>query len=984
VHFFVVRKEGEMSTGYDLFISYRRADAGGHAGRLYDRLRHWFDDGVMFYDLDAIDMGDVFPENIETAINTALTVLVVIGPDWLAEINQRVDRPGIDFVRREIELALARSGHDNPPKIVPVLVGGATMPDQNQFHPSLQPSLAPLCRLDAHTFQGKQADWDQQFVRLRERLAQVPGMPEPRFRAPAGVERPFHITGDSLSLYFQDPNNLLGRLREQLADSQRATLCGMGGLGKTQMALKYSLEYRDAYAGVWWFRAESDTTLQLDALAACQKVGAPSDPGETPSSALNRWLERQKDTWLLVYDNAQDAAALRPHLPRSGSHHLLITSRSLDWEGLAPSLELDIWTPEQSADFLASRLPGKDRTELMELGRDLGGLPLALEQAAAYMGATRSTVSKYRSLLNGIQTEGQILNKGQAATGYQRTVAGTLTLAFDQLSDAAQQLLRLCAFAAPEPFPERFFAEAGEDLPSVLANAAQQPLQWDEVIAELLLYGLVKRQELPALDGNPDTDPQEVEQAISLHRLTQRAIRTCCSTPADDCRILLHVLRVCCPSDSELPHHWPRYAMLAPHITQLDRYVSAGWLDNRLFTWLLSELGSYLRNGPALFKESAQWLQRAIDIDRQDLGEEHPDTLRDMNDLASTLFVQGDLGGAKALQEKTLEGYTRIFGEEHPNTLCAINNLAGTLSDQGDLGGARMLQEKVLEGYTHIFGEEHLCTLSAINNLASTLFLQGDLNSARTLQEKVLKVSTRILGEEHLDTLTTMNNLAGTLGDQGDLGGARRLQEHVLEVCTNVFGKEHLNTLIAMNNLAETLRQQDDISGARRLQEHVLEVCTSVLGEEHLNTLTAMNNLAGTLRQQNDISGARRLLEHVLEVCTNVFGEEHLNTLTAMNNLAETLWQQDDINGALTLEEHVLEVCASVLGEGHPYTSRSAWNLYLTLKGLNQIDTARFLLHNHLLWLLDREPQTLGADQRQIREDLAQALSQKNSEEADR
>ncbi|MGK2941164.1 MAG: toll/interleukin-1 receptor domain-containing protein [Immundisolibacter sp.] len=211
-----------------IFISYRRSDAAGYAGRLFDRLRHWFDGENLFYDLDGIDSGDHFPQRIQTALESATAVLVVIGPGWLSEINRRVDQPGVDFVRREVELSLVRSGQGEALLIVPVLMGGADMPDEHQLHADLQATVAALCPINAHQFHGSQEDWDNQFVRLRERIAKAPGIPPPRFRAPAGSEQAFRVIEHSLSLHFQDPNSLLPRLRDSLGTGHTA-LCGMGG-----------------------------------------------------------------------------------------------------------------------------------------------------------------------------------------------------------------------------------------------------------------------------------------------------------------------------------------------------------------------------------------------------------------------------------------------------------------------------------------------------------------------------------------------------------------------------------------------------------------------------------------------------------------------------------------------------------------------------------------------------------------------------------
>ena len=310
-----------------IFISYRRSDAGGHAGRLHDRLTQWFDADALFFDTEQIQPGDHFPQRLADGIDGAKVVLVLIGPDWLNEINRRAALPDTDFVRTEVERALQRWAGPNGPMVIPVLLGINAPPAAAELHESLHTGIAPLLSLDVHTFQGKNADWNEQFVRLRELLAAVPGVPAARFRAPFGPVQPFRVIEQSLSPHFSDPNHTLAALQRALKSSGAAAVVspvaiyGMGGVGKTQLALKYSLEFRDRYAGVWWFRAETDTTLQLDALDCCRFVGAAVGEGEPPSLALKRWLgqvEPGAAPWLLVFDNAEDPAALRPNLPDRG------------------------------------------------------------------------------------------------------------------------------------------------------------------------------------------------------------------------------------------------------------------------------------------------------------------------------------------------------------------------------------------------------------------------------------------------------------------------------------------------------------------------------------------------------------------------------------------------------------------------------------------------------------------------------------------
>ena len=323
-----------MST---IFLSYRRADAEGHAGRLWAGCGCRFDPEALFYDQGRIESGDVFPEEINQALDAARVVLVLIAPGWQRILAERAGEPGIDWVRREVEIALKRRLEPGGgPRVIPVLLGGAEPPSAE----TLPESLRPLCELEAHRFIGKDADWQAQFERLRERLAAIPGIPAPRFRLPSGQAQPFRVIEHLLSPHFQDPEDRLGELRAALESAgtaavvARAALYGMGGVGKTQLALKYSHAFRHAYAGVWWFRAEDPASVESMSLGCCTECGVAVPEGSKPSAALKRWLADQP-SWLPGLrqrrgcgGGARFCAGWRAPPP---AHHL----RNPAWGGLA-------------------------------------------------------------------------------------------------------------------------------------------------------------------------------------------------------------------------------------------------------------------------------------------------------------------------------------------------------------------------------------------------------------------------------------------------------------------------------------------------------------------------------------------------------------------------------------------------------------------------------------------------------------------------
>ncbi|MBL8517925.1 MAG: tetratricopeptide repeat protein [Betaproteobacteria bacterium] len=935
-----------------IFISYRRADAAGHAGRLHDRLRQWFAREDLFFDQESIESGANFPERIAEAVTNARAILVIIAPGWLNTLRDRATNSAeIDFVRQEVALALARLGEERPPNVVPVLLGGAEMPKVTDLSPFGLEDLSPI---QEHKFTGNDVDWQLQFGRLKDHCARESGLVA-RPRRMDGTFKPMRLVRQRLSPHFQDPGNRLIELRQALVGSRSAAVIasaavyGMGGLGKTQLAIAYSLTWAAEYEGVWWFGAETEQQCREDAYALCDELGIPRGPNQGDVlDMLIRRLENMTTPWLLVYDNAESAQGVRNLMPQRGPHHLLFTSRDPAWRGVASPIALDVWSAESGANFLSDRLGGQVqntvRAALEGLSEDLGGLPLALEQAAAYIEQCQCTVAEYRQLVADVNTAGLMLDEQRSATGYEASVARTLSVAFPKLPPDSQALLCLCAFFGGDPILERWFKEGRDDLPPVLQAACGNPKAWNDTRHSLLRFGLATKTDVPDVSV-PDYErtPDQVESALVLHRLTAQVVRHRLAEAEREGPVIAKLVRRAMAFSAEDPKAWPRLRAIYGHAAGMLRPQSPTWLSRRDCSALLDRLGSYARHAQSDFNGSKSWYSEALQLDQVDLGDEHPDSLTSMNNLAVTLQAQGDLVGARMLQEGVVAVRQRVLGEEHPDTLTSMNNLALTLQAQGDLAGARMLEEQALAVRQRVLGEEHPNTLTSMNNLAATLGEQGDLVGARMLEEQVLAVRQRVLGEEHPGTLTSMNNLAATLRAQGDLIGARMLQEGVVAVRQRVLGEEHPDTLASMNNLAGTLGAQGDLVGARMLQERVAAVCQRVLGEEHPGTLTSMNNLAGTLRAQGELAGARMLQERVMAVRQRVLGEEHPGTLTSMNNLAATLRVQGDHVGAQTLQERVLTVRQRVLGKEHPATLTSMNNLALTLQAQGDLAGARTL-----------------------------------------
>ena len=647
---------------------------------------------------------------------------------------------------------------------------------------------------------------------------------------------------------------------------------------------------------------------------------------EQIEGALSRKIANENKPCLWVVDdvpNGLDGDALRRWFAPHALARTLITTRSREYGSLAKGIDLSVLTPDEAFQLLTSRRKpsGKDEEEQARgLANDLGYHALALDVTASALLSYGGDepYRRFREELSNQDDDALELSTELAdalPNGHEKSIAQTMLRSIRGLGAEGQDFLRLASVLAVAPIPASLvtavFAKA-DGLESGKAEQRQRQGFHD-----------VTKASLAEIAG-------ENQQARSVHTLVSRAVRF--------------------------------HEKGAPQRTQALRTAAVEALTREI---------AKAAEDPRLHKQIEFHVAHA----RQVVA--IPGTIPEANLVgwvARYDLARGAYASARTLYERELGFSLRVLGEEHPDTLTARLSLAGTLHAQGDLAGARQHEEQVLEARRRLLGEEHPDTLTARNNLALTMHAQGDLTGARKLEEEGLAIRRRVLGPEHPDTLTSMLSVAHTLNAQGDLAGARQQQEQVLAARRRLLGEEHPATLRARNNLAGTLYAQGDFADARQHHEQVLEASRRLLGEEHPDTLRARNNLAQTLHAQGDLAGARQQFEQVLEAGRRLLGEEHPATLTARNNLAQTLYAQGDLAGARLHEEQVLEARRRLLGEEHPDTSGAAWNLFRTLQDLGEREAARAVLERDLKWLLDRDPTTLGADQRKIREYVAQIV----------
>jgi tetratricopeptide (TPR) repeat protein len=625
----------------------------------------------------------------------------------------------------------------------------------------------------------------------------------------------------------------------------RAAVQGLGGVGKTSLAIEYAHRFRGLYAGVCWCPAEMRTGL-LSALAGLAvTLGAltaeEADVEKAAKAALRR-LAEQRAIWLLVYDNVTAPDAITDLLPSAGAR-VLITSRFSDWSEFADEVALDVLTLEEAVTLLLSRT-GRGYAGAQTLAEVLGRLPLALDHAAAYCKRTQMRFADYATKAL------SLINAAPRGVGYLRSVAATFDLAITEAvahCPAAEPLMAYLAQCAPERIPMTLVEGAVEDEAERL-----------KALTALAEVSLLKHD--PFEDGSP---------AVTVHRLVQAVARARSEAngSAQDAvgRLFTRLVAIYPKAAADDPLLWPLCSQLTPHL--LARREAGFDIASEISDWpmLLDRAGSYFF-GRGAYSQAAPLVRDALARREKALGSEHPDTALSLNRLANVLQGQGDFAGARPLFERALAIWEKALGPEHPDTAMILNNLAMLLQDQGDFAGARPLFERALAIDEKTVGAEHPSTAISLNNLALVLQAQGDLAGARPLLERALAIREKA---------SSLNNLAILLQDQGDFAGARPLFERALAINEKTLGPEHPDTALSLNNLAALLLGQGDFAGARPLYERALAIHEKTLGPEHPNTNRVRSNLAALLLATGAQPEALALGEAALAVHDKVLGPNH-------------------------------------------------------------------------------------------------------------
>jgi tetratricopeptide (TPR) repeat protein len=684
----------------------------------------------------------------------------------------------------------------------------------------------------------------------------------------------------------------------------RAAVQGMGGVGKTALAVEYAHRYRNLYAGVCWCPAETLTGL-LSALANLAVTLGAATPEEadvekTAKAALRR-LAEQRATWLLVYDNVTAPDQIADLLPSAGAR-VLITSRFSDWSEVAGEVALDVLSLEEAVALLESRTGRSDPGGAKILAEALGRLPLALDHAAAYCKRTQMSFADYAAKVS------VLIDAAPRGAGYPRSVAATFDLAIAEAvaqCQSAKALMAYLALCAPERIPMLLVEGALEDQTGFMKALA--------AVAEV---SLVKHD--PFEDGAP---------AVMVHRLVQavaRALSAADGSAQDAVARLIARLVAIYPEESYTdPRSWPLCGQLTPHL--LARRDAGSDAASEIADWpkLLDRAGSYFHTRAA-YRQAVPLFSDALGVREKLLGPEHPDTATSLNNLALLLQHQGDLAGVRPLFERALVIWEKALGPEHPDTLTALNNLGCLLMDQNNLTDARPLFERALASREKVLGPAHPKTATSLGNLGSLMEKQGKFTEARPLYERALAICEKVLGPEHPDTAGSLHSLGLLLQNQGKFTEARPLYQRALAICEKVLGPEHPQTAGSLHNIAFVLEAEGDLAGARPVYERTLALFEKLFGPEHSHTATILSNLARLLSKSGHEKDAEPLFQRAIAIGQKALGVGHPLTHRYRSHCARLFLDTGRPADALAFAETALAIHAASCGPSHIWTCDAA------------------------------------------------------------
>jgi tetratricopeptide (TPR) repeat protein len=696
-------------------------------------------------------------------------------------------------------------------------------------------------------------------------------------------------------------DDLITHVLNRLDETGRLALTGLPGVGKSYLAR--AIVSRSSGSPVFWAAAGTPETLRRDFEEFARFLGLPASSLPDPSlvvPAVLHWLEQTRH-WLLVFDNVGDLSALDEFLPASGHGSILLTTRQRETASYGEPVEVPPLDETTAQRFLLERAQRirhdqpldaatpREREAALALAREFGGLPLALDQAGAFLAGTPLSLAEYLTLY---RREGRLLRERRSCPSPTHdTVHATYRVALDRVareSPDAAALLTPLSLLAPDAIPEEIFPAA-----------ASQPLEWRKALACLERYSLLRH------------DPNA--HLLSIHPVTQAVVRDTLtkSGQAQHARLLIN--QVARLSVRPAPGNRLQTERLLPQQLALATWVEQGIASDAAAAWMVACAGNCLA-ARSDYRAAARWLELALQLHQQIFGPLHLAVRQSLNDLAivyqhiaphkaeplferaralaegsgderaaavlltNTALTRAKLGryrDAESAFEQALSVFRRTDGLRSDAVANVLYNLSSTLKELGRSAGARRAILRTLAIRLRLHGSDHPHTLDALNTLAVLKREANELQHAAALFEKILAKRQQQLDPRHLDVANSLANLGSVYIELNRLDDAEPLLLRALDICEERVGVIHPNTASCCAALCELYTRRKLFARAEEFGWRALNARQQVLGRHHPDVAVSLNSLACLLAQQHRWNEAEPLALRALGIIDTALGVDH-------------------------------------------------------------------------------------------------------------
>lgn len=714
---------------------------------------------------------------------------------------------------------------------------------------------------------------------------------------------------------------------------QPQILCGLGGMGKTQVALEYAYRFRNDYQAVLWVGAETFETLIADYGTLAQLFELAEQASTNPAvvrSAVKVWFQ-QHANWLLIFDNAERLEILQPFLPDFTSQgHVLITTRSQIVGTLGVPLNLPTMTQEESLLFLLRRARLIDwqtpleavhaelRTQAQTLVDFFDGLPLALDQAGAYLEETRCSLADYLGRY-GKRRRALLDNRGSENMQYPASVLTTLSLAFAQVeyaSPEAADLLRLCAFLHAEAIPEAFLSLAGDTLGPRLHALGDDPLLLDRAIKELRRYSLIQR--------DPET------HLLSLHRLVQAMLQENMEEREQTVwmeQLIRALLRIFPSYEQAVQEGGGVQTACQPYLSHA--LVCAASLQARGMrsleaAELLYRVGYYLQLWGSL-TQAIPLMEQALQMATTLLGNEHATVAFYWNQLGLLYAEVQDSARVEACLRQALAIRERVLGPEHPDVAESLWGLAGFLFPRARFAEAQACAERALAIKERVLGPQHHEVGLVLNILGAIELHQGRYPQAEQLLQRAISLYEETLGPTHIFLATSKMHLAVLAYRQEDYAHAALLYQQGLQILEQRLGPDHPMLASALQALGMVEFAQEHYPEAEVAYRRVLGIYTKASPPEPLSQAICLLHFGELALVQGQVSQAKRMVQQAQILLGEPARLGHLDHQAIIQGLllaGERLLAQEERLQAQSCYRQALSIGERFLGTEHLLTLR--------------------------------------------------------------